>query len=105
MAEMYLHSMWITVCGDRFDNNAARVVCRELGFPNSKRLVNGAFGSKYYTNSVIKLNCTGSEVTIKDCQYEEGTCPNRAYNYASVLCAKERIDEQGDFIILWMSCG
>jgi hypothetical protein len=65
--------MWITVCGDRFDNNAARVVCRELGFPNSKRLVNGAFGSKYYTNSVIKLNCTGSEVTIKDCQYEEGT--------------------------------
>jgi hypothetical protein len=67
---------------------------------NSKRLVNGAFGSKYYTNSVIKLNCTGSEVTIKDCQYEEGTCPNRAYNYASVLCAKERIDEQGDFIIL-----
>ncbi|XP_052098351.1 deleted in malignant brain tumors 1 protein-like [Mytilus californianus] len=94
MAEMYLRSTWITVCGDMFDNNAARVVCRELGFPNSKRLVNGAFGSKYYTDSVIKLNCTGSEVTIKDCQYQEGECPNRAYNYASVLCTKERIDDQ-----------
>lgn len=39
--EMLNHGNWVTVCANGFDDNDARVVCRELGFPNSKALVPG----------------------------------------------------------------
>lgn len=86
--EMYVRGNWVTVCADGFDESDAQVVCRELGFGNSKTLVPGAFGSKYYTNSILNLNCTGTEATIKECTFEEGTCHQRSYNYASVICSK-----------------
>lgn len=86
--EMYVDGNWVTVCADGFDENDAQVVCRELGFGNSKTLVPGAFGSKYYTNSILNLNCTGTEATVKECKFEEGTCAQRSYNYASVICSK-----------------
>lgn len=86
--EMYKDGNWVTVCADGFDENDAQVVCRELGFGNSKTLVPGAFGSKYYTNSILNLNCTGTEATVKECKFEEGTCAQRSYNYASVICSK-----------------
>lgn len=86
--EMYVNENWVTVCADGFDENDAQVVCRELGFGNSKTLVPGAFGSKYYTDSILNLNCTGTEATIKECSFEQGTCAQRSYNYASVICSK-----------------
>lgn len=92
---MYLHSKWTTVCADGFDDRDADVVCRELGFANSKALVPGAFGSKYYSESVLNLNCFGNESSIAHCSYDEGSCPNRAYNYASVLCSKFPVDING----------
>mgnify|MGYP000330232043 CR=1 FL=1 len=39
--EMLNHGNWVTVCANGFDDRDARVVCRELGFPNSKALVPG----------------------------------------------------------------
>lgn len=39
--EMYHHGNWVTVCADGFNDTDARLVCRELGFPNSKALVPG----------------------------------------------------------------
>lgn len=42
--EVCVDGLWGTVCndgvneGDKFDKNAARVVCRQLGFPESSKL-------------------------------------------------------------------
>lgn len=95
--EMYNNNKWVSVCADGFDKFDARVVCRELGFPNSKALIPGAFGSKYYVDSILNLNCTGKEASISACGFEIGICPDRAYNYASVLCSKYPVDENGEF--------
>ena len=57
-------------------------------------LVPGAFGSKYYTDSILNLNCTGTEATIKECSFETGTCAQRSYNYASVICSKYSMARQ-----------
>ena len=93
---MHLRGSWVTVCADGFDENDVKVVCRELGFPNSKKLVPGAFGSKYYTKSILNLNCTGKESSIKECAFSEGTCPRRSYNYASIICSKHSVDTSGE---------
>lgn len=91
--EMYHHGNWVTMCAKGFDDKDARVVCRELGFPNSKALVPGAFGRRYYSEYVLGFNCNGTEMTIANCQFEEsGECEERSSNYASVLCSKFAID-------------
>jgi hypothetical protein len=47
--EMYSHGDWVTMCADGFDADDARVVCRELGFPNSKDLVPGIYDFVVFT--------------------------------------------------------
>ena len=39
--EVCANEMWGTVCNDGFDNNAAMVVCRQLGIEESGVLANG----------------------------------------------------------------
>lgn len=56
----------------------------------------GAFGRRYYSDYVLGFNCTGSEITIANCTFEEsGECDDRSSNYASVLCSKFPIDNTG----------
>ncbi|XP_052276945.1 deleted in malignant brain tumors 1 protein-like isoform X3 [Dreissena polymorpha] len=98
--EMYHHGNWITVCADGFNDTDARLVCRELGFPNSKALVPGAFGRKYYSDFVTDFNCTGSEISIALCPFNEtGECLDKSSNYASVLCSKFPIDNNAIYIL------
>ncbi|XP_060571753.1 deleted in malignant brain tumors 1 protein-like isoform X2 [Ruditapes philippinarum] len=102
--EMYSHGDWVTMCADGFDADDARVVCRELGFPNSKDLVPGAFGRRYYSDYVLGFNCTGKEMTIANCPHKEtGECKDRSSNYASVLCSKLAIDNADMHILPFTS--
>lgn len=71
---MYKDGNWVMVCVDGFDENDVQVVCREFGFGNSKILVFGVFGFKYYINFILNLNCSGIEVMVKECKFEEGIC-------------------------------
>ena len=66
--EIYYNGEWGTVCDDEWDDNDARVVCRQLGYYST---VN-AYKSAYYGKGIgsIWLNmvsCIGNESKIADC--------------------------------------
>ncbi|XP_048244989.1 deleted in malignant brain tumors 1 protein-like isoform X2 [Haliotis rufescens] len=67
--EIYHNGTWGTICDDTFDNNAATVVCHQLGYTGS---VFTPHGGSYYGpgGGVIWLDdfsCTGSEARLTDC--------------------------------------
>ena len=98
--EMYVEGNWITVCAAGFGDNVAKVVCKELGYNYSRPLVPGAFGRRYYSESVNDFNCTGKEATIANCSYSmKGFCDDRPSNYASVLCSKNPINDSGKLFL------
>ena len=97
--EMYVDGNWITVCATAFRETVAKVVCKELGYNYSRALVPGAFGRRYYSDSVNDVNCTGNERNIAKCLYStKGFCNDRPSNYASVLCSKNLINDSGKFV-------
>mmetsp|Transcript_29151 Transcript_29151/g.69012 ORF Transcript_29151/g.69012 Transcript_29151/m.69012 type:complete len:225 (+) Transcript_29151:86-760(+) len=69
--EVYHEGVWGTVCRDGFDEAAAAVVCRQLGFPGAGPLPDSrAPPSAYREQKPIWLDdveCTGREAKIQDC--------------------------------------
>ncbi|KAL5012784.1 hypothetical protein ScPMuIL_011335 [Solemya velum] len=59
-----------TICDDRFDNNAATVVCRMLHGPNTNAVVRGRayYGAGTGPIWLDDIVCSGSEQTISNCQ-------------------------------------
>ncbi|CAG2195919.1 HMCN [Mytilus edulis] len=63
--EIYYNYEWGTVCDDKFDDNAATVACKQLGFSGVSlgNLVEDGSG----TIMLDDLECTGSESTLYGC--------------------------------------
>ncbi|XP_063418227.1 semaphorin-5B-like [Mytilus trossulus] len=66
--EIYYNGVWGTVCDDDFDDNDARVVCRQLGFSNGISLGN-AVDDGSGTTWLDDMKCTGSESKLKYCSH------------------------------------
>ncbi|KAL8583915.1 hypothetical protein ACOMHN_009668 [Nucella lapillus] len=77
------------VCGSRFDNNAAKVVCRQLGFAAGKALYPGAFGRQRESIAITNVKCTGSETKFKQCNMNRGNAGACNSSYASAVCSNE----------------
>ena len=67
---MFYNGQWGTVCKGDWDINDARVVCRQLGFPEALE----AISDDYYTPETVSesivldnLRCTGEEEGIQYC--------------------------------------
>ena len=58
------------VCADTFDDNAAKVVCRELGFASGESLYPTAFGLLSGSVGVTRVRCSGDEDAFEDCAME-----------------------------------
>ena len=69
--EVFFQGRWGTVCDDDFNNNAARVVCRQLGFnPVGANAVSRAhFGQGTGPIWLDEVDCTGSEPNIDSCPH------------------------------------
>lgn len=87
--EIIKNNKWYSVCAQNFTQVTANLVCRDVGFDKAKILAPGSFGSLKSFGTVYKINCNGSEKSLKECKFTiEGKCSSVTINYASLLCIK-----------------
>ena len=68
--EVYHNGRWGTVCDDDWDIYDARVVCRQLGFPDAEAaLTDGYFGRGTGAILLDDLSCTGHESSLFSCRH------------------------------------
>ncbi len=68
--EVYHNGRWGTVCDDAWDINAARVVCRQLGFPDAENAYQGShFGRGTGPILLDDLRCDGNESSLFSCPH------------------------------------
>ena len=89
--EIFYNGYWGTVCDDDWDMNDARVVCRQLGFPNVESAPHSArFGSGSGQIWLDNVGCSGSESSILDCSHRGWGVQNCNHNKdASVICSSK----------------
>ena len=74
LLEVYLYGAWGTVCRNGFDQSAANVACRDLGYPNGGRVLTSAitFGSGTGPIWLDSIGCHGDETSLSACTVEIG---------------------------------
>ncbi|XP_038060986.1 uncharacterized protein LOC119731787 isoform X2 [Patiria miniata] len=66
--EVMFAGQWGTVCDDRFDDNAAQVVCRQLGITGNSRVFEKAhFGQGQGQIWLDEVQCQGGENHLGEC--------------------------------------
>ncbi|XP_041104014.1 lysyl oxidase homolog 3A-like isoform X3 [Polyodon spathula] len=86
--EVLKENEWGTVCDDRWNLQAASVVCRELGYGTAKEALTGArMGQGMGPMHMNEVQCSGQEKSIWNCQYKNITTNDcRHVEDASVKC-------------------
>ena len=69
--EVYYQGMWGAICNQYWDRNDANVVCRSLGLRPATYIFSNtyAFGTGYKRSWMTRLQCTGSESSLADCNH------------------------------------
>ena len=69
--EVYYNGTWGTVCDDGWIFKTARVVCRQLGFPDAeKALSDAAVPDGSGPIWLVNVDCNGDESSIFSCQHD-----------------------------------
>ncbi|XP_048826537.1 lysyl oxidase homolog 3A isoform X2 [Brienomyrus brachyistius] len=86
--EVLKNREWGTVCDDRWNLQAASVVCRELGFGSAREALTGArLGQGVGPIHMNEVLCAGTEKSIWNCPFKNITSDNCKHaEDASVRC-------------------
>ncbi|XP_028407316.1 deleted in malignant brain tumors 1 protein-like [Dendronephthya gigantea] len=88
--EVFYNGLWGTICDDGWDFRDARVVCRQLGYPDATRSLEGwqvpAGSGRIW---LADVRCTGKEENISRCSHSEWGINNCGHSKdAGVECSK-----------------
>ncbi|CAF3585797.1 unnamed protein product, partial [Didymodactylos carnosus] len=68
--QVYYNRKWGGICHDHFDNVAAQIVCRELGFAGIQRYTrNSHYGDMKLSIWLDDVSCNGNEKTLTNCTH------------------------------------
>ena len=86
--EVFHNNIWGTVCDDSWDIEDARVICRQLGYPDAVSSPWSArFGAGRGQIWLDDVNCQGNETSIVYCGHRGWGINNCHHNEdASVVC-------------------
>ena len=89
--EIFYRGVWGTVCDDNWDISDARVVCRELGYPDAVSAPqNARFGEGSGIIWLDDVSCSGNERSIVSCRHGGWGVHNCGHREdASVICSSE----------------
>ena len=101
--EVYYRDSWGTICDTTWNQEAASVVCRQLGLPNAPNNVwaheQAFFGPGRGMIIFDDIECTGEESEIAQCSYSDpGSNRNECDHYrdASVVCGERlEVEQEG----------
>lgn len=94
-----LNSTWGTICNRGFDDNAATVACKQMGFNNGK--IFGVVDSQNMCGNVLGSNlcgefsqtikytdvkCSGNEKSFRDCNSSDNTVSCTHFNDVIIKC-------------------
>ena len=87
--EVLYDDEWGSVCDDWFDENAADVLCRQLGYSSGLVMGRAYFGQSEGPIWLDDIRCHGNESTIFDCMTMCWGCHNCGhYEDVGVVCRK-----------------
>ena len=68
--EVLYHGTWRTACADHFNDTAAAVVCRMLGYGRGGQFIGNRYGATGGRIWLGNIRCNGTETNIADCQHD-----------------------------------
>lgn len=78
---------WGTVCDTGFNDNAARAVCRGLGYAGGIAKGTAYFGEGSGPILLDAINCTGTETSFAKCSFDTSTQACSHGEDAGVICS------------------
>uniref|UniRef100_A0A8D3E1I4 Lysyl oxidase homolog n=1 Tax=Scophthalmus maximus TaxID=52904 RepID=A0A8D3E1I4_SCOMX len=85
--EVLKNGEWGTVCDDNWNNRAATVVCRELGFGSAKEALTGArMGQGIGPVHMNEVECSGFEKSLTECHFNRESVGCSHEEDAAVRC-------------------
>ena len=86
--EIFDNGVWGSFCADGWDLNDARVVCRQLGFPDAVEATNSTLMGNGSLAQLTNVQCNGSEEHLRvECPFSEMKAgQNCSHGEAGVVC-------------------